>query len=424
MVRPTSRLSNTPSAGYGRHGTIGKQKQALDFIEHYDSDDSFRRQGKQPQQRQYGTYGGENLKFGEQTRQRPYGTYDGRKFAFEEQPKQRPYGTYNGRKVAFEKQPKQPPFGTYAGGEIRFDGNEDEDDYNDEDYYDEDSEYDAQEHLVAEKEEKAYALIFAFTSCTFFFFPQLTLVGKLIICLGAYFLIFPVRDVVEASEYVDDTSQHGDNAPERRQSYEPREPIPKKLVPAWFSLHNYIMLATDPTAIDEYVIAEHWQARRLSPEALRNYWPHFRRGSAKFGKHLWEWGWRVTFAHGALQLLVTLVQALGAHFYEGRDIVGLFPRYLNNVASLENLFGVAGTTALRNHLRLIFGWWWSWIYGLTCLFLWYLSKLILGVLWDITRSLFRTLWWIMVQDNYPSGHVAEGVNATTPLGAAGVGASV
>lgn len=129
-----------------------------------------------------------------------------------------------------------------------------------------------------------------------------------------------------------------------------------------------------------------WQPRRLWSEALRTSYPHF----SALAAHVLHVAIQFIYFQLLLQLLVTIAQTLGIHFYAGTDTLGLFPRYWANLTSVENLFGIAGRQAVNQHVRFVAGWWWDWIFGLTTFFLWHLPKFLWQCVFNVIMRAVTT----------------------------------
>jgi hypothetical protein len=140
-------------------------------------------------------------------------------------------------------------------------------------------------------------------------------------------------------------------------------------------------------AFDSYEdIEPECQQRCLWPEALWDYWPHFRRGTYKQATYVINLTLQLLQIHCVSQIVVTIIQSLGVHFHNTGDDLGFLPRYWINLTTLDHVFGVVGAAELRSYARYLYWWFRSWIYGPTALFTWHLPAFFVKRVW------FRVKW--------------------------------
>ncbi|KAF1916668.1 hypothetical protein BDU57DRAFT_548325 [Ampelomyces quisqualis] len=81
-----------------------------------------------------------------------------------------------------------------------------------------------------------------------------------------------------------------------------------------------------------------WQSCRFWQESLEEEFPHWRVDIKILVKLLLVVVRDLIIFQLVFQLFATTVQTLGVHFYHGEDVVGIFPRYWNNIKSIQSLF--------------------------------------------------------------------------------------
>jgi hypothetical protein len=102
-------------------------------------------------------------------------------------------------------------------------------------------------------------------------------------------------------------------------------------------------------------------------------------------------------SQAVLQLILTLVQLIGAHYQHGGDTVGLLPRYWANLTSLRNIFGTGQLVTIA-HYKFVSGWWWDWFVGIATLLVWKLPKAVIVSVWWACLNAIRSVGLLAVRD--------------------------
>jgi hypothetical protein len=90
--------------------------------------------------------------------------------------------------------------------------------------------------------------------------------------------------------------------------------------------------------------------------------------------------------HFQFTLIITMIQTIGTHFREARDLLGLIPRFWQNLISPSTLFGVGGSERLGAHARFTWGFWSGWILATVRL-----------VIWVWPANLLRGVWLVALR---------------------------
>jgi hypothetical protein len=168
----------------------------------------------------------------------------------------------------------------------------------------------------------------------------------------------------------------------------------------------------------------------VSGRSWADVYPSIVESTKKLGQLIYEYIiFQITFT-----ICVTIMQTLGVHFRDAHDSFGFFPRLWENLTSPSVMFGYQGTEILTSHFHFVLSWWWSWLYGLTRLFLWVVPKTLVKQLYKFVYDvysallgpvvgLFKVQWELVKRDVLIPGEHVTGLhwdrNATELLQDAG-----